>query len=119
MNGPTFNSADGIVRLNACPDVDMKEMEITAERAGIWEHAIPYAPAVPCATMLGDMSAYIAFVVDVGNRTLLVPLSNMMLRGAFNWLLVWPFTVIWGELRTHEPSEPEASGAYISVPIYQ
>lgn len=77
----------------------------------ICEHAIPYAPLVPTALILGEISAYNASVTALGNTiyrkevimssmqsfksmrlTLLVPLSKITWVVALSVLEVLPFT---------------------------
>ena len=61
--GPTLSSLDGIVRLNGAPLCEVNSMEIEAGRVSIKSQAMPYVPAsVVWGTMLGEMSAYIAFL---------------------------------------------------------
>lgn len=73
LNGPTFSSSGGIVKLNEAPVELVNVKSSLAVMLLIWEHGIPYAPNDPTGLMFGEMRAYKAFATDEGNTMFEVP----------------------------------------------
>lgn len=75
-----------------------------------------YGMLINCPQLL-QMMDELTLAVSVENRTLLVPLSKMIVLDVFNRDVVCPFTDIPGDVSCHVLPDPDGRDAKIGVPI--